>query len=59
MRNLMLSSEERDYQGCIVLAYKRRIENSLWLSLSVLREVVIYSFAEESCKQGCIVLTRK
>ena len=55
----MLSSEERDYQGCIVLAYKRRIENSLRLSLSVLREVVIYSFAEESWKQGCIVLTRK
>ena len=58
MRNLMLSSEERDYQGCIVLAYKRRIENSLRLSLSVLREV-FYSFAEESCKQDCIVLTRK
>ena len=58
MRNLMLSSEERDYQGCIVLAYKRRIENSLRLSLSVLREV-FYSFAEESWKQGCIVLTRK
>ena len=55
----MLSSEESDYQGCIVLTYKRRIQNSLRLSLSGLREVVIYSFAEESYKQGCIVLTRK